>query len=117
MNDIVLTCPARYPYDRLDLLLARVSRRGRFELLSAAWERVLGYGRAELQGLSLFMLIHLPPSCARRLVRVLLDERDACPLVFSLATKSGTRVSLQWYRRFDAYDEQVFIAGDRVRRH
>jgi PAS domain S-box-containing protein len=102
-------CPA---YGGLDLLLARFGRAGSFEILSAAWERVLGYGRAELDGRPLLGLIQLPRRSAHRLVLMLLDESEPCPIAFSLTRKDGTEVQLQWYRRFDAYDESVFIAGD-----
>lgn len=113
LDNIVIACRKPYPaYERLDLLLARFGRTGRFEVLSAAWERVLGYGRAELDGRPLFELIVLPRRSARRLILMLLDESEPCPIAFSLSRKDGTQVPLQWYRRFDAYDARVFIAGD-----
>ena len=113
VDNIVIACRKPYPaYERLDLLLARFGRTGRFEILSAAWERVLGYGCAELDGRPLFELIHLPRRSARRLILMVLDENEACPIAFSLSRKDGKQVPLQWYRRFDAYDERIFIAGD-----
>jgi PAS domain S-box-containing protein len=113
LDNIVILCRKPYPaYERLDLLLACFGRTGRFEVLSAAWERVLGYGCAELDGRPLFELIHLPRRSARRLILMLLDESEPCPIAFSLSRKDGTQVPLQWYRRFDAYDARLFIAGD-----
>jgi PAS domain S-box-containing protein len=113
LSDIVIACRKPYPaYKGLDVLLARFGRAGPFEILSAAWERVLGYGRAELDGRPLFELIHLPRRSARMLICMVLDESEPCPIAFSLSRKDGTQVPLQWYRRFDAYDARVFIAGD-----
>ena len=45
---------------------------------------------------------------------MLLDEREPCPIAFSLTCKSGGHVPLQWYRRFDPYDERLFIAGEPI---
>ena len=39
------------------ILLARANFNGTLELLTAAWERVLGYGRRELEGKTLGQLM------------------------------------------------------------
>lgn len=113
LANMVIACRQPYPaYKGLDLLLASFGRAGPFEILSAAWERVLGYGCAELDGRPLFELIDLPRRSARGLILMVLDESEPCPIAFSLSRKDGTQVPLQWYRRFDAYDARVFMAGD-----
>lgn len=117
LGNIVIVCRKPYPaYKGLDLLLARFRAAGPFEILSEAWERVLGYGCAELDGRPLFELIHLPRRSVRGLMLMVLDESEPCPIVFGLSRKDGTQVHLQWYRRFDAYDERVFIAGEPLAR-
>src|SRR4051812_2627015 len=117
MDDIILVCRKPYPaYDRLDLLLARISRAGRCELLSPGWERVLGYSGAELNASSLFDLIHLPATSARRLMQMIWDESEPCPIAFGLTCKGGGHIALQWYRRFDRYDERLYLLGEPVQR-
>jgi PAS domain-containing protein len=87
---------------------------GSFELLTAAaWARVLGYAPAELSGKS---LLELMPEKRRagEVVAALLDQRDAQPLEIVLRCKDERRKCFRFYRRFDPYEQAVFVLADDV---
>lgn len=111
LDDIVVRCRNPHPpYRRSAVCLACLHLDGRFELLSDAWERLLGFTPAELDGRSIFTL--LPPGRAgRRALRRLIDMRQPEPLSLSLHCKDTSAVTLQLYRRFDPYDGSIFVAG------
>ena len=97
------------------LLLARVRRGGRFELLTAgAWASALGYQPAELSGKSLHELMVLEHGAAGAVLTGLFDEEDAYPLEVTLRCKDQRRKCFRFYRRFDAYDQTVFVVADEV---
>jgi PAS domain-containing protein len=97
------------------VMLARVRRSGMFELLtSAAWARALGYLPDELSGKSLRELMALDKRAAREVVTALLDEGDARPLEVTLRCKDERRKCFRLYRRFDPYEQAVFVLADEV---
>jgi PAS domain-containing protein len=96
------------------IMLARVRPSGRFELLTAAaWARVLGYEPAELRGKSLRELMP-EKSRGAEMVAALLDERNAEPLEITLRCKDERRKCFRFYRRFDPYEQAVFVFADDV---
>ncbi len=114
-EDVVVVCRKPYPaYTGLDVLLARVHADGRFELLSEAWEAILGFRGEELDGKSLFTLLPLDERSARALLRRITDPREPDPLVFEIVCKSAGPLRMHWHRRFDEYTDTVFIAGLRA---
>lgn len=111
---VVLYCRLPYPrYVRSDVFLARLMPSGALQLLSGAWERVLGFGRGELNGRRLLDM--LPP--ARRALgeaalRHLLSPEQADPVTIELVRRDGTTLRMHCHRRFDPYDATLFIAGE-----
>jgi PAS domain-containing protein len=97
------------------VMLARVRRSGKFELLTAAaWARALGYLPEELSGKALRELMPLERRAAGEVIAALLDEEDARPLEVTLRCKDERRKCFRLYRRFDPYEQAVFVLADEV---
>lgn len=96
------------------VMLARVRPRGIFELLTAAaWAQALGYPPEELNGTSLRDLMRLEKPAATDIVTALLDEEEQ-PLEVSLRCKDERRKRFSLHRRFDTYEEAVFLVADEL---
>jgi hypothetical protein len=97
------------------LMLARVLPGGIFELLSAeAWARALGYPPHELRGKWLHDLMPPEESAAGEVVAALLDETDCLPLEVTLRCKDQRRKCFRLHRRFDAYEQAMFVLADEL---
>jgi len=97
------------------VMMARVRPSGLFELLSAeAWGRALGYAPHELSGKSLRELMQLETPAAGRLVAALLDDKDAEPLDVTLRCKDERRKSFRFHRRFDPYQDAMYVVADEL---
>ena len=95
------------------VMMARVRPSGLFELLSVeAWARALGYAPDELSGKSLRELMQLEVPAAGRLVAALLDDEDAQPLDVTLRCKDEQRKSFRFHRRFDPYQDAMYVVAD-----
>jgi hypothetical protein len=98
-----------------ELMMARVRPSGLFELLSAAaWARTLGYAPDELSGKSLCELMQLETPAAGQIVASLLDRKDARPLDVTLRCKDEQRKSFRFHRRFDAYQDAMYVVADEL---
>ena len=96
------------------VMLARVRPMGIFELLTAAaWAQALGYPPEELNGTSLRDLMRLEKPAATDIVTALLDEEEQ-PLEVSLRCKDERRKRFSLHRRFDTYEEAVFLVADEL---
>ena len=98
------------------LMLARVLPGGVFELLNAAtWARELGYLPQELSGKPLHELMPPDePAASEELAAALLGEKDAKPLEVTLRCKDQRRKCFRLHRRFDPYDQAMFVLADEV---
>lgn len=98
-----------------DVMMARVRPSGLFELLSAdAWARALGYAPDELSGKSLCELMPLEEPAAGQVVAALLDNKDAQPLDVPLRCKDERRKCFRFHRRFDPYQDAMYVVADEV---
>lgn len=105
---ITVVCPQPYPeYVREDVCLARLDARGRFVLLSAGWEALLGFRRDELHGHPLLEFVRDAAALAR-----MLSPAEADPLSLDLRRSDGGVEHMQWHRRFDPQDRTLFIVGE-----
>lgn len=96
------------------LMLARVRPSGIFELLSAAaWARTLGYAPDELVGKALSELMPLE-NPAGEVVAALLDPKNFRPLEVTLRCKDEQRKSFKLHRRFDPYQDTMYLVADEV---
>jgi PAS domain-containing protein len=98
-----------------ELMMARVRPNGIFEVLSAAaWARSLGYAPDELSGKSLRELMQLEKRAAHQVVAALLDKKDAQPVDVTLRCKDEQRKSFRFHRRFDAYQDAMYVVADEL---
>jgi len=98
-------------YEWSNVLLARASRDGLFELLTAGWEKVLGYGRDEFSGKTQRQL--MPPGEAPAgTVAAILDHRNMEPVDLTLRCRNGKPKRLRLHRRFDEYGDKMFIVAE-----
>jgi len=115
LADLILCVSSAKTCAESGVMLARVRRSGKFELLTAAaWAHALGYLPDELNGRSLCELMQLETSAAREVVSALLDEEDVQALEVTLRCKDERRKCFRLYRRFDPYVQAVFIVADEV---
>jgi len=96
------------------VMLARASINGTLELLTAAWERVLGYGRHEFEGKTLRHLMGSSPKAAADTVVAILDERNMDPVDLMLRSRDGDSKHLRLHRRLDEYGDRVHIVAEEV---
>jgi hypothetical protein len=96
------------------ILLARANFNGTLELLTAAWERVLGYGRRELEGKTLGQLMGSSRTAAADTVVAILEERSMDPVDLTVLSRAGEAKSLRLHRRLDAYADKIFILAEQA---
>jgi hypothetical protein len=102
-------------YERSTMLLARATCDGRLELRTYAWERLLGYGRCELQGKLLGALLAAErrfDNGEQRVVAALFDRGSGGNVDLTLRCRGGSRQSLTLHRRFDAASGTIYIVGE-----
>jgi PAS domain-containing protein len=115
LADLVLCVSLAKTCAESGVMLARVRRSGMLELLTAAaWAQALGYPPEELSGKSLCELMPLEKRAAGEVVAALLDEEDVQPLEVTLRCKDERRKCFRLYRRFDPYEQAVFVFADEV---
>lgn len=98
------------------VLLARASIDGTLELLTAAWERTLGYGQDEFRMKMLSQLLW-PGMPAGAAAVAILDERDMAPLDVKMRCRDGRGKWFRLYRRFDAYERRMYLLAEERRGH
>jgi hypothetical protein len=94
------------------VLLARASFNGKFELLTAAWERVLGYGRDEFASKTLRELMRSGETAAAHLVAAILDQRCMEAVELTVHSRAGEAKFLRLHRRLDAYSNRMVILAE-----
>ena len=99
-------------YEWSKVLLARANFDGTLEFLTAAWERVLGYGRYEFKGKTLCQLMGSDEKAAASAVAAILDERSMAPVDLTLRCRGGRARSLRLHRRLDSYTHSMFIVAE-----
>jgi len=97
-------------YEWSKVMLARASVDGTMELLTAAWERVLGYGRQEFAGKTLGKLMRSGRPAT--VVAAILDPQNMDPVELTLHCRDGGAKRFSLHRRFDAYVHEVFIVAE-----
>lgn len=101
--------------EQMPVLLARVRRGGFFEILTTgAWARALGYRPEELLEMSLRELMQVNIAAARGVVAALLDGGNDQPLEVTLCCKDGQAKSFRLHRRYDPYEQAMFILADEL---
>jgi PAS domain-containing protein len=104
LSGIVISCP--HPFRASDLCLACLHADGRLELLTGAWESILGYKRHELDGRALHTLLSRGSDAVRRL----LDPAEPDPVLIDVIASGGGVRSLEVHRRLDDYEPSLYLA-------
>jgi PAS domain-containing protein len=95
---------------RSKVLLARAGFDGTLELLSAAWEKVLGYARHEFGGKTLCQLTASDKPAA--VVAAILDSENMAPVELTVRCRDGRPKRLRLHRRFDGEERKMFIVAE-----
>jgi hypothetical protein len=95
---------------RSKVLLARAGFDGTLELLSAAWEKILGYGRHEFGGKTLCQLTGSDQPAAA--VAAILDSENMAPVELTMHCRNGLPKRLRLHRRFDGEERKMFIVAE-----
>jgi hypothetical protein len=111
-SDFTLAIHISDAYRRSKVLLARAHFDGTLQLLTAAWERVLGYALHEFEGKTLCQLLEPGRTAAADVVVAILDERSMEPVDLTVRSQAGEAKHLRFHRRFDAYERTVFIVAE-----
>ena len=94
------------------VLLARANRSGTLELMTAAWERVLGFGRHEFRGKTLRQLMGSDGYAAAKVVVAIFDESNMDPVDLTVRNRAGEAKRLRLHRRLDEYGSRVMIVAE-----
>jgi hypothetical protein len=105
---IVLVCAGRLRSS--DVCLACLHANATFELLTGAWEQLLGYRRAELSALRLGDLLAADRAMAAASFQQLLDRERPDPVLVQVRVKGGAVRALNVYRRFEDQAPSVYFA-------
>jgi PAS domain-containing protein len=104
-------------YEWANILLARARFDGTLELLTQAWERLLGYGRRELEGKALrsLMATERGPEAGEgtRAIAAIFDQRTLASVDLTLRCRGGARKRLTLHRRLVAATGTVYIVAER----
>jgi uncharacterized protein YjbJ (UPF0337 family) len=95
-----------------NVLLARARVDGTLELLTAGWQRMLGYRRRELDGKTLGQLMGSSSTAAAHTVVAILDERNMDPVDLTLLSRAGEARGLRLHRRHDEPGNSMFIVAE-----
>jgi PAS domain-containing protein len=109
---VVLSPLDRYEWSKV--LLARASFDGTLELLTLAWQRVLGYGRRELEGKPLSQLMWSNKPAAADVVATILDERNMAPVNMTMRCRDGVAKRFTLHRRFHRHANWMFIVAEEI---
>jgi PAS domain-containing protein len=105
-------------YQSSSVLLARTSSDGSLELLTAAWGRLLGYGRCGLDGKTLREVM-MPDGGSdsgpiARISAAILDERSGDSVDLSVRSRDGAIKDLRLHRRPSAPARTIYIVGEEI---
>jgi PAS domain-containing protein len=99
-------------YELSEVLLAKAGFDGTLQLLTAAWERVLGYRREEFKGKTLFHLMWSNQRSAAAAVAAILDELSMGPVDLRLRCRDGLGKRLTLHRLYDKHADMMYIVAE-----
>ena len=102
-------------YESSKVLLAKASFDGKLQLLTSAWERVLGYEREELKGKTLFQLMWSNQRSADAAVAAILDELDMGPVDLRVRCRNGQGKRFRLHRLYDRDEHMMYIVAEEIR--
>lgn len=99
-------------YELSKVLLARAGFDGTLQLLTSGWERVLGYGREEFNGKTLFHLMWSNPHRAAAAVAAILDNLNMGPVDLRMRCRDGLGKCFRLHRRYDEHERIMYIVAE-----
>jgi len=101
-------------YEMSKVLLATADFDGTLQLLTSGWERVLGYGRGELQGKTLAHLLWSDRGATATTVAAILDRLDMRPVDLRMRCRNGRAKCLRLNRLYDRPGHVVRIVAEEI---
>ena len=101
-------------YELSKVLLAKAGFDGTLQLLTAGWERALGYWRGELRGKTLSQLMWANARSAAIAVAAVLDTRDMEPVELRMRCRDGTGKCFRLHRRHDKREQAIYIVAEEI---
>jgi hypothetical protein len=101
-------------YELSNVLLAKAGFDGTLQLLTSAWERLLGYGRREFNANTLVHLMWSNPRNAAAAARAILDPLDMGPIDLRVRCRSGSGKSLRLNRLYDSQERMMYIVAEEI---
>jgi PAS domain-containing protein len=99
-------------YELSKVLLAKAGFDGTLQLLTSAWERVLGYGREEFKGKTLLHLLWSNQRSAAAAAAAILDERNMGPVDLRVRCRNGRGKCLTLHRLYDKDEHVMYIVAE-----
>lgn len=98
-------------YELSKVLLAKAGWDGTLELLTSAWEQVLGFGREELRGKTLSHLMWSNPRSVATAVAAILDQLHMGPVDLRVRCRNGLGKGLTLHRLYDKQESMMYIVA------
>jgi hypothetical protein len=98
-------------YELSNVLLAKAGFDGTLQLLTSGWERVLGFGRRELNGKTLQQLMWSDRRSGAA-AEAILDTVRAGPVVVRLRCRDGLGKSFRLHRLYDRQEHMIYIVAE-----
>lgn len=98
-------------YEMSKVLLATADFDGTLQLLTSGWERVLGYGREELEGKTLGALMGSARRAAAA-VAAILDRLNMRPVDLRVRCRNGRGKCLRLNRLYDKREHMMYIVAE-----
>ena len=99
-------------YESSKVLLAKAGFDGTLQLLTSAWEQVLGYGREELKDKSLFHFMWSNPRSTAAAAAAIMDEVNMGCVDLRLRCRDGRGKCLTLHRLYDKDEHMMYIVAE-----
>jgi hypothetical protein len=99
-------------YEQTKVLLAKAGFDGTLQLLTSGWERVLGYGRRELDAKTLFQLMGSDRRSVASVVQRILDTLDMRPVMLRVRCRNGLGKCFRLHRLYDRQERMMYIVAE-----
>lgn len=99
-------------YELSQVLLAVAAFDGTLQLLTSGWERMLGYGRAELRGKTFRQLLACGERDAAPAVAAILDRDHARPVEVRMRHRNGLAKAFTLHRHYDPDEHLMYLVAE-----
>ena len=99
-------------YESSTVLLAKAGFDGTLQLLTSAWEQVLGYGREEFRDKTLFHFMWSDPRSTAAAAVAIMDELNMGPIDLRLRCGNGRGTCLTLHRLYDKDEHMMYIVAE-----